>query len=147
MKQALALLAAGLLASAAAPEGEAAKKDKGKLEGTWKVLVAEKDGEQKGKAELRKVRVIISAGKMTIDDESRETRTREEMSFKLDPGKSPKEIDFRDKDGALTNKGIYSLEDSQLRICYGEPGKDRPTTFATKPESGLVLLVLRREKL
>ena len=46
-------------------------------------------------------------------------------------------------------RGIYSLEGDNLTICYHrDPEKegDRPAEFATKPDSGLVLLVLKRQK-
>ena len=73
-----------------------------------------------------------------------------ELTFKLDPAKEPKAIDFTTAAGPDKGKrikGIYQLEDDTLKVCFN-PKKDgeRPTAFATKAESSVRLNTFKREK-
>ncbi len=62
-------------------------------------------------------------------------------SVKLDPSKSPKQLDLVGLEGASKGKtslGIYEPERDRLVICLCDPnsgGKGRPTTFAVGPGS------------
>ena len=67
-----------------------------------------------------------------------------ESDFSVDSTKEPKEIDMTSGNGV--SRGIYEFQNDQLRICYGKPGANRPKEFATKPNSDLKLLVLKRDK-
>jgi uncharacterized protein (TIGR03067 family) len=66
----------------------------------------------------------------------------------MDPGKTPKAIDLTVTEGpqkGQTFHGIYKLEGDTYSVCPNvEPGKDRPTEFATRPDSGLMLVVWKR---
>jgi uncharacterized protein (TIGR03067 family) len=66
-------------------------------------------------------------------------------TFTLDATRTPKTIDLTPA-GAKPILGIYKLEKETLTICYGEPGKPRPTAFAAKAGSGHTLMVWVREK-
>jgi uncharacterized protein (TIGR03067 family) len=69
-------------------------------------------------------------------------------TFKLDATKTPKQIDLipEGKGKAGVVRGIYKLEKDSLTVCYGAPGKDRPTAFESKMETGHTLTVWTREK-
>ena len=76
--------------------------------------------------------------------QSQESQTR----FRLDPAKSPKQIDFvihwRDPDWKdLTLLGIYSLDWERLTICTNNKGK-RPTEFKSTNENGNTLSTYQR---
>jgi uncharacterized protein (TIGR03067 family) len=76
-------------------------------------------------------------------------RCRSAVTFELDPTQKPKTIDLVDVDVEKKRliRGIYFLEGDTLTVCYREAEKgERPTEFATKPDSGFVLFVLKREK-
>ena len=43
--------------------------------------------------------------------------------------------------------GIYEfIEEDQYRVCFAVAGKERPTSFTTKPDSGHILHVWKRMK-
>lgn len=65
---------------------------------------------------------------------------------RLDAGKEPKQIDIAGQlNGPPVYKGIYILDGDELRLCLGDPGKDRPAAFPEKPKPG-ELTILKRQK-
>jgi uncharacterized protein (TIGR03067 family) len=78
------------------------------------------------------------------------TKQREQLgTYKLNPSKNPKAIDFMPGEGPMKDKphpGIYELTGDTLRICYVHPEKQRPTAFESKSGSGANLVTLKREK-
>jgi uncharacterized protein (TIGR03067 family) len=70
---------------------------------------------------------------------------RKQVPFKLDPSKKPKQIDLEIMEGQ-PNKGIYSLEGDTLKLCVSEDeNEDRPTEFATKPGTKIVLIEMKKK--
>ncbi len=134
----------GLLVAAGAPK-DAAEKEAKRLEGAWVVTSAEKDGQPLDRIKGNKL--VITGQRFTI-----KTKTIElEGTFRLDPAKKPKHMDFMHEKDFLrdkTWKAIYSLEGDELKICYAEAdsGRDRPTEFKTAKDSGYQLVVVKREK-
>ncbi len=64
----------------------------------------------------------------------------------IDPDQLPKTIDFRYVTAPdQVSPGIYEINGNELRICYDNASRERPTAFATRPGSMFDLLVLRRE--
>jgi hypothetical protein len=75
-----------------------------------------------------------------------------QAQIKLDPAKTPGAIDLTILEGKLKGEivhGIYKLERrgdvDYLTICHADPGEERPKTFVSGPDSGLYLMVYRRE--
>ena len=70
-----------------------------------------------------------------------------QYAHRLDASKNPKQIDItvsRIKGPtAGVIKGIYVLDEDELRLCLGEMGKDRPAAFPEKPKPGEVLVLHR----
>ena len=73
---------------------EQAATDAEKLQGTWTVEVAEKQGKKEPKEKLKHLRVVIQGDSFQIKEGE---NVVEEHAFKLDPSKKPKAIDFFDK--------------------------------------------------
>jgi uncharacterized protein (TIGR03067 family) len=139
-----ALTAAGLLSARA--DDAAAQKDLKALQGTWKVVAAEQDGDPLDR---------IVGGTMTVKDNNFAIKTAGGTELKgdliLDPAKSPRHVNLAHQDGPLKDKtwqGIYELKGDALKICYAEADseKERPTEFKTLKGSRLLFVELKREK-
>jgi uncharacterized protein (TIGR03067 family) len=121
-------------------EEDAATKERKRFQGTWRFISLERD--QKPEEEFKKYTAVLKGDQWTV---SAGDRIAAQTIFRLDPTKTPKTIDLIDIDKGRIIRGIYSLEGDTLTVCdRGE--KERPTEFATKPDSGLVLFVLKRAK-
>ncbi|HEY1186229.1 MAG TPA: TIGR03067 domain-containing protein [Gemmata sp.] len=118
------------------------------LEGGWKIVVMESAGEKN----------MIPAGKAT--NKIRATATQliattaggkdDPLNYKLDPSKTPHEIDLTETDEKgkrLALYGIYKLEGDTLTICVveSENPADRPKEFKTSKESKARIMVLKKD--
>ncbi|MBI1917379.1 MAG: TIGR03067 domain-containing protein [Planctomycetes bacterium] len=134
MIEQLLVLAAGLLAPV--PKDDATKD---KIEGTWVVVSATRNG--KTNDEIKDDKVTFKDGKLTIKAKNKD----ETATYKVDPAKKPKEIDIT-HEGGKTMQGIYVVEGDTLKVCFSKPDSPRPTEFSAKEGSDCMLVVLKREK-
>jgi len=141
--RALVILAVGLSLGADAPEN--AKGEREKLQGTWVVESLENDGKQEAVAADKKMTMVFTGDKYTFKGGD----VNYQGTFKLDPTKDPKHMDTtgtQEGDKAFKTEGIYKLEGDRLTICWTEDAGKRPASFATKKDSGLRLIQLKRQK-
>lgn len=138
--------ALALFTAAGRADDEAAKKDLKALQGTWKVVAAEQDGDPLDR---------IIGGVMVVSENNFHIKTKAGTELKgdliLNPAKSPKHWDYIHQEGPLKDKkweGIYELKGDTLKICYAEADseKERPAEFKTRKDSKLLYLELAREK-
>jgi len=142
-----------LLAGADTPKDVDVKSETSKLQGTWRVQSAERDGTQVPADEIKKITLIIKGDKLTAHRTENKDKPEEriyEMSFTLDPTKNPKWMDVTYTDGERkgeSSQGIYELDpkDGTLKICMSR-GTSRPMEFETKAESQRHLMVLQKDK-
>jgi RNA polymerase sigma factor (sigma-70 family) len=130
---------------AAADDIANAKAELKKFQGTWVPISVEKGGvkqEKQGDADEL----------LTIDGENFSTshggHIEQKGTIKLDPSKSPSEIDLQIQDGkdaGKTGLGIYAWDGATLKLCLGDlESGTRPADFTTRPDER-VLVVLKRQ--
>jgi uncharacterized protein (TIGR03067 family) len=141
-------LVAGLLHGAAPAPQDDAKKDKEALQGTWRPVSSEQEGED-----------TLAAAKQytfTFDKDTFTVKRDDQLilkgTFKVDPSKSPKAIDMtitegrRDDEKGQEAHGIYEFTQDGLKWCTSEPGrKEHPKEFATKKGSNDLYVTLKKE--
>lgn len=146
-RKVLALIVVGLLVAAGSASNDADKKDKDpeRILGNWGIVSQEKGREKVSEEKYKDITVIFAAGgKLTLKEAGKEL----ELTFKLRPAKSPKEIDVTGtKDGKdEVHKGIYVLDKDDLKICISAAPADRPKEFATQAGDSTELSLLKRQK-
>jgi uncharacterized protein (TIGR03067 family) len=135
------------------PPADAAAELK-KLNGRWEQVDAE-DGDGLGKKHgYSKITLIFKDDQLSSEDSK--GMVEEWGSFKIDPDKTPKHIDFKTPGGPrkgkdLSRLGIYQIDDGKLKICFSsvDPPREelRPITFdAPKAGTGHILVVFERKK-
>ena len=140
-----AALAFGLSAAADDKAPKDAKAELDKLTGTWKGVSVVRDGKDVPKPEAEAVRLVVAGEKYTLAEGKDEI----EGTHKLDPTKTPKEIDAVRTKGAgkgETMKGIYQLSEDSFLVCFAAPGKDRPKELKAEGGPGLRVLAFKRDK-
>jgi uncharacterized protein (TIGR03067 family) len=141
-------LLVGLSLAADAPNEGDAKKDAQGLQGTWKVVSSEQGG---------KVQDEAKDFVMIFEKDTFQVKKGDELivkgTFKLDPSKSPKAIDMtiteakKEDHKGMEVHGIYQLDKGTLKWCAAEPGEtERPTEFATKQGTKLLLVTFQKDK-
>ena len=134
----LFILAAGLLLGADDP-----KKELDKLQGEWSAVSLERDGNKLPDEMLKTVKRSVTGESYTIAFGEMMFKG----TFKIDVSKTPKTIDIvREEDKDTPIKGIYELDGDTYKVCYGAPGKDRPTEFSAKEGSGNTMSVWKKAK-
>lgn len=117
-----------------------------RLQGTWKQIAYEKDGVTEPTDEQGWEPMVTFTGNtfvVTLADGSIAIKG----TFKLDPTREPKIIDWTDtfgEDAGKTFPAIYSLDGDRLVFCAADEGQERPTELRTRP--GQVLRVSQRER-
>ena len=113
-----------------------------KLCGTWMISTLEIDGAEVG--------AVPPGASITISDDhfvSLGMGLPYDGTLEIDQTKRPKAIDLLITGGhaeGTRHRGIYELKGDRWTICLATRGSRRPRTFATKPETGLVLQTLER---
>ena len=142
----------GLIASlvsvlaAAASSDDAVSKDLQMFHGNWSLISVERDGKKTPPEELATTKLAIQANKFVL---RRNSAIVSEGTFTLDPARKPKEIEETITAGPNRGKvfkGIYEIEETHHTVCFGAAGRERPAEFSSKPGSGRVLQVWKRQK-
>ncbi len=152
---AISLLMAGIgpPAGAGDAKADAVKEELKRLEGTWAVVSREANGKE-APAEQSKGKLLFKADKLSLCGSDGEVIG--EATFTIDPAKKPRHLDLTVTKGTGDFKkyegkkslAIYEVDGDTLKACwtlFGEE-RERPAAFATKPDSGLLLVRYKREK-
>lgn len=141
------LVAITAIASADDAKDEAIKKDRKMIEGQWRIVALEVNGNKSSDEDAKKFSVVNGPdGTWTILSEGKEV-AKGTNSF--DPTKKPKTIDFTITEGGgkgNVHLGIYELGEKARKLCFAPPGKDRPSEFTSTPGSEHILVMFEGEK-
>jgi uncharacterized protein (TIGR03067 family) len=126
---------------------EVVRQELARFQGTWQLVAAESNGEKVPEERVRQVRVTITGNTHSV--RFGDQVVVHDVSFEIDPTKTPREVTDTINDGPNKGKqilGIYQLEGDTLTSCVAQVGKERPAAFATSAGSGHTLRVFRRLK-
>jgi uncharacterized protein (TIGR03067 family) len=139
---------AALLPAVAQEKGDPVKKEMELLEGTWNFVSVVQDGTKQPRRKMGEDFQTI-----TFQGDKFEVKRGDKVLLsgtqKLDPGKDPKTIDLNVTEGegkGTVQLGIYELKGDTFTTCLDPQGKKRPKEFQSLADSGLLLLVMQREK-
>jgi len=115
-----------------------------KLQGTWRTVAVEVDSLPVSSWLYENATLVIAGDRFTLRNLLPDADQRMEGVLRLDARKVPKELNLA-LDGGRTFEEIYELEENSLRVCYPIGGGRRPTEFKIAPQSGLSVVVYKRE--
>jgi uncharacterized protein (TIGR03067 family) len=135
---------AALAASATPPKDQAAA-EMAKMQGDWVMASMIRDGEKIPDEDVQALFRKVTGDHYVV---FRFQDKAGEGTFKLDPSKTPKGIDFyiAGPAGKKPMLGIYELTENRLRMCYGPIGAPRPTKFTSEAGEKQTLVVWEKEK-
>ena len=114
-----------LLVSSAYTQPDKGKKELAELQGVWRLIGFEVDGKEAYIVEARQPHWQIKDDKVYYGGEVL-------AMLALDPGATPKCIDFDFSASKRLREGIYQLDKDRLKICVGimaDGVKERPVRF------------------
>lgn len=130
-----------------APEiDDVTKKEYARFEGTWSFAFVEVEGKKQPDVPFETNKTIISKGGRYVVVQGNKITPG---IFKLDVTKTPKQYDFTITGGPAKGKTgscIYELEGDTFKFCGSFRTSERPTAFMTKPGSGTVFEILKRQE-
>jgi uncharacterized protein (TIGR03067 family) len=151
MKSALIVLLVSALLTSCAPvsheheQKSSPQNDLERFQGTWELQSEVIDG-QKQPEEPVTTRMTYTGDKW-IQKKGAEIIML--GSSVLRPDRSPNEIDIMPISGPSAGKvllGIYRFSDNMYENCFVLPGKERPSEFSSKPDTGHFHVFFKRLK-
>lgn len=111
-----------------------------KLQGTWKIVSLEIDGQAMPHGDAQ---VVVNGSSFTTTGMG----ATYQGTMLVDTAVKPHTLDMVFNAGpekGNTNRGIFEVDGDVWKLCLNMTGGERPATFATKPGSGIALEILRR---
>jgi uncharacterized protein (TIGR03067 family) len=136
----LVLLSVGLPIAADARNDDAAKKELKNLSGSYVMVSGEAGAEKLPQERIKEAKMTIEGEKYTASFGGDAVTG----TLKVDPTKTPKEIDATDSEGK-TILGIYKFDKDQFTVCFASPDKGRPKEFSIKAGTGEFIHVWKKK--
>lgn len=115
------------------------------LEGVWIAQSMESGGKTAPPEAIALLRFTFKGEELAIRGNSKGDPAREEtVRFTSVPTTSPKQFDFVDPNGRAI-LGIYDIKGEVLSVCFRRGPGERPASFKTEGEVGLVGMVFKRQ--
>jgi uncharacterized protein (TIGR03067 family) len=127
---------------------DAPEDDLDKLQGTWSLVSAVRDGKDVPDDEVGRTTLVIKGHRFTFPEDTT-VGTGPSGTFTIDPSRTPKAIDATPDSGPHKGEtwlGIYEIAGDLYKIGFAPPDKPRPTRFVSEPGSGRLHSVWRRGK-
>jgi uncharacterized protein (TIGR03067 family) len=155
----LAIVLTGTASVSADPPTVSGTSDLSQLQGHWKPLQCEYEGQPQMPSEvMEQIRAVFDRNEYHLYFRDSKQKDRDgqpvilrlaHMNVTLDETTSPKTIVFEFLDGPLKGTkrhGIYELAGNQLRLCYCATNRPKPTKFETPAQSGYFLETWARQE-
>jgi uncharacterized protein (TIGR03067 family) len=139
---------------AAEPKDDLVKAELKKLEGSWQMVLEEKDGVSRQNLPDR---WHIKGSRYAISFNASNLKSPTEYQISIDPSKKPKQIETRMELKGPDGKpflgtpmvGIYEIDGDKLRICYefymhSDKPRGRPDSFSAPKGANRLLLIFKR---
>jgi uncharacterized protein (TIGR03067 family) len=143
---AILLAAMSTIVSADDAKDEAIKKDHWLIEGTWRVVSLEVNGNKASDEDAKKLSVVNgSDGTWSLRSDGNEIA---KGTSTIDPTQNLRTIDITATDGDAKGNhhlGIYENGASTRKLCLAAAGASRPTEFSSKPGSDQILVTFERD--
>ena len=126
--------------------GKGADGAKAALQGAWQAQSLEAEGNPAPDEAVKRMMFTFRGDKLLLRGNFRNDR-EEEATYSVDTGKSPKQLDFTVPGAPQPVLAIYDVNGDELKVClrHASSKEGRPTEFASKPDSKLVLIVLKKQ--
>ena len=135
------------IVASADSKNEAIKKDRKRIEGTWRVTALTVNGNKSREEDAKKITVVNSDdGTWSVRSEGKEIS---KGTSTFDPTKKPKAIKLTATAGGGKGNnylGIYQLGENTRKLCFSEADHKRPSEFSSKPDSQHILVTFERVK-
>jgi uncharacterized protein (TIGR03067 family) len=136
-------------AGAADADKDAAKKELAKMQGEWRLVRGEENGEPAPDYAVKNLKCRINDDQMTFEGLEPLTDRASKLTITIDAGSTPKCIDLKveagDEKGGVY-EGVYEFKGEELKLRLNLTRGDRPVDFETKGGANRVLFVLKQEK-
>lgn len=137
----------GSNATADDAKDDAIKNDRKLLEGTWRIISLEANGNKSKDEDAKKFTVVNgSDGKWSLRSEGNEIM---KGTNTIDPTLKPKTIEITLTEGQDKGKsflGIYELGEKTRKLCFAPVGKSRPIKFTSTASNEHILVTFERKK-
>src|SRR5437870_5033931 len=98
------------LVGAALGQEDAVKKELAKLQGVWKIVRGEEDGEPLSEQLVQNLKLVFKGDQLTLKEDEGVAQKAAKVALKIDPSTTPKCIDFKIEAGTKKDtflEGIY----------------------------------------
>jgi uncharacterized protein (TIGR03067 family) len=142
----ISLLLIGSVGYAADEREELIRHDRWQIEGLWRVVALEVNGQKSDDEDCKKLTVINgNDGSWRLLSEGNEIS---KGVTTIDPTMKPRTIDVTPTEGSGQGDhwlGIYELGDNTRKLCFVSSDHPRPTDFTSTPGSERILVTFERD--